>query len=110
MNHASISHAISGLAGASLVVLLGLARAPQTPPVTTTSAASPDEVVLLLRSIDQKLDSRLVATPATIGQAVHRVGFIAESLDKDMKQLLTDTRKLVSDVGSIQSRSRNWRP
>ena len=74
------------------------------------NTASNDEVVRLLRSIDQKLDSRLVETPATVGQAVHRVGFIAENLGKDMRALLADTRRLVGGVDTIKSRTRHWGP
>lgn len=101
---------MAGLAGASLVVLLGFAGGPQATPPGAANTASNDEVVRLLRSIDQKLDSRLVETPATVGQAVHRVGLIAENLGKDMRALLADTRRLVADVDTIKSRTRHWSP
>ncbi len=110
MNRSGPSHLLAALAGASLVVLLGLASGPQATPSGAANTASNDEVVRLLRSIDQKLDSRLVETPATVGQAVHRVGFIAENLGKDMRALLADTRRLVGDVDTIKSRTRHWGP
>jgi hypothetical protein len=107
MTRPGFSHVVAGLAGALLVVLLGFASGPQAPAAPQAPPSSSDEVVRLLRSIDQKLDSRLVENPVTVGQAVHRVGFIAENLGKDMTQLLADTRKIVSDVSTIKSRVRN---
>ncbi len=110
MNRPGISHVLAGLAGASLVVLLGFASGPQATPSGAANTASNDEVVRLLRSIDQKLDSRLVETPATVGQAVHRVGFIAGNPGKDMRALLADTRRLVGDIDTTKSRARHWSP
>jgi hypothetical protein len=107
MARPGFSHVVAGLSGALLVVLLGFTSGPQAPATAPVPPLAGDEVVRLLRSIDQKLDSRLVENPATVGQAVHRVGFIAENLGKDMRQLLADTRQLVSDVSTIKSRVRN---
>lgn len=116
MNRPLLSHALAGLAGAMLVVLLGLASGPQAAPPPAPQPPPPggDEVVRLLRSIDQKLDSRLVENPATVGQAVHRVGFIVEQISREMRDLAgstrglaSDTRRIADDVGTIKHRMRN---
>lgn len=114
MQRAMISHLLAGVAGATCVLLFGFASAPPTP--AQDAAAPPavaipgDEVVRLLRSIDQKLDSRLVENPSTVGQAVHRLGFIAENLGKDMKSLLADLKRVSDDVHFMRNRVRGIAP
>lgn len=109
--HTAVAAATGGLVTVAILASLGLAprQAPQSPPPVapgTGPASGNAQLVDLLRSIDGKLDSKLVETPTTAGEALHRIGFVLESssktLDRDLDRIGRELQALQHEVAGVR--------
>lgn len=109
--HTAVGAATGGLVTVAILASLGLKprQAPQSPPPVapgTGPASGNAQLVDLLRSIDGKLDSKLVETPTTAGEALHRIGFVLESssktLDRDLDRIGRELQALQHEVAGVR--------